>query len=187
VLTRRQLLGAAGAGGAAALLAACGGDDETRGASREELAARDLRLLGSALDLEHTLLAAYAAGAPLLRGEADRWGKAIVEQERAHADRLTAAIERRGGKPNPPKTTEEYARGFPALNRERDALRFAIDLENATIRFYHEALPKLADRGLRQTFAAVATCEAEHAALLRGELGRPQVPDAFVTGRTQVG
>jgi rubrerythrin len=183
VLTRRQLLGA---GGSAVLLSSCG-EDGHGGASQSDLAARDLRLLGSALDLEHTLLAAYAAGAQLLRGAAARSGKAIVEHERAHADRLTGAIERLGGKPNPPRTREEYARGFPALNRERDALRFAVDLENATIRFYHESLPKLSDRGLRQTVAAIATCEAEHAALLRGELGRPQVPDAFVTGRTQVG
>ena len=117
MLTRRQLLGAAGAGGSAALLAACGGDEGSGGASREELAARDLRLIGSALDLEHTLLAAYAAGAPLLRGDAARYGRAIVEHERAHADRLTAAIERLGGKPNPPKTREEYARGFPAPSR----------------------------------------------------------------------
>jgi len=187
VLTRRELLGAAAAGGSAALLMGCGDDDGSGGASPEELRQRDLRLIGSALDLEHTLLAAYAAGTSLLRGEARRFAGAIVEHERAHAERLAKAIERMGGEPNPPRTREEYARGFPALRRERDALRFAVDLENAAIRFYHESLPKLSDPALRQTAAAIATCEAEHAALLRGELGRPQVPDAFVTGRTQVG
>jgi rubrerythrin len=185
VLTRRELLGAAGAGGSAALLAACGGDERSSGSERE-LAARDLRLLGSALDLEHTVVAAYAAGTDLLRGPALRSSRVIVAQEREHADRLTDAIEQLGGQPNPPKTPEEYARAFPALRTEDDVLRFAIDLENAAIRFYHESLPKLSGPELRLTAAAIATSEAEHAALLRGELGRPQVPDAFVTGRSQV-
>ena len=187
MLTRRQLLGAAGAGGSAALLAACGGGDDAGGASREQLAARDLRLLGSALDLEHTVIAAYTAGARLLGGEAGRSGRAIVAQEREHAARLTKEIERLGGQPNPPRTAEEYARAFPSLRRQADVLRFAIDLENASVRLYHEALPKLSDPELRRLVAAIATTEAGHAALLRGELGRPQVPDAFVTGRTQVG
>jgi rubrerythrin len=62
-----------------------------------------------------------------------------------------------------------------------------VDLENAAIRFYHEAMPKLSESPLRLLAAAIATSEAEHAAVLRGELGRPQAPDAFVTGRTQPG
>lgn len=186
MLTRRQLLGVAGAGGSAALLAACG-DTEPGGASARDLAARDLRLLGSALDLEHTVIAAYAAGFHLMRGDALRHSRAIVAQERVHAARLTDAIERRGGRPNPPKTREEYARAFPALGKAEDALRFGVDLENAAIRLYHEALPKLSEAPLRLLAAAIATSEAEHAALLRGDLGRPQTPDAFVTGRTQVG
>jgi rubrerythrin len=185
VLTRRELIGAAGAGASAGLIAACG-DGEPGGASESELAARDLRLLGSALDLERTVIAAYAAGADLVHGGAARATRAIAEQERAHAARLAGAIESMGGQPNPPMTREEYARAFPALRRGDDLLRFAIDLENAAVRFYHEALPKLNDPRLRLTAASIATAEAEHAALLRGVLGRPQVPDAFVTGRSQV-
>jgi len=187
VPTRRQLLAAAGAGGSAALLAACGGSGDAGGATREQLEARDLRLFGSALDLEHTVIAAYTAGAGLLRGEAREHARAIVAHEREHAERLTQMIELMGGKPNPPRTPEEYRRGFPSLSDEDDVLRFAIDLENASVRAYNEALPKLSDPRLRQFAAAPATTEAEHAALLRGDLGRPQVPDAFVTGRSQIG
>jgi rubrerythrin len=183
VLTRRQLLGA---GGSAVLLASCG-DEGQGGASSRDLAARDLRLLGSALDLEHTLVAAYRAGDNLLRGRARRHSRAIVEQERDHAARLTEAIERRGGKPNPAKTPEEYLRAFPALRKADDVLRFGVDLENAAIRFYHEALPKLSESPLRLLAAGIATSEAEHAAVLRGDLGRTQAPDAFVTGRTEPG
>ena len=187
VPTRRQLLAAAGAGGSAALLAACGGSDDAGGATREQLEARDLRLLGSALDLEHTVIAAYTAGAELMRDEAREHARAIVAQEREHAARLTESIEQMGGRPNPPRTPEEYRRAFPALSDEDDVLRFAIDLENASVRAYNEALPKLSEPRLRQLAASLATTEAEHAALLRGDLGRPQVPDAFVTGRSQIG
>jgi rubrerythrin len=176
-----------GAGGAAGLLAACGGGDGPGGATREQLEARDLRLLGSALDMEHTVIAAYSAGAELLGDEARRHTRAIVAHERAHAERLTEAIEEMRGKPNPPRTPEEYRRAFPALRSEDDVLRFAIDLENASVRLYNEALPKFSEPELRLLAAAIATTEAQHAALLRGDLGRPQVPDAFVTGRSQIG
>jgi rubrerythrin len=182
VLTRRALLSATGGGALA--LAACG-DGGDAAASPEELRRRDLRLLGSALDMENTMLAAYAAGTGLLRGgERDTLGE-VVAQERRHAGRLAGLIRERGGEINPPKTPEEYARSFPSLREGRDALRFAIDLENAAIRLYLEAMPFLSEPELRQTAAAIATSEAGHAAVLRGALGRPPVPDAFVTGRSQ--
>jgi rubrerythrin len=186
VLTRRALLHAAAGGGAAAL-AACGDGGGDAGATPDELRMRDLRLLGSALDMENTMLAAYEAGARLLRDGGRDTVAAVVRQERAHAERLASIIRERGGETNPPKTPEEYARSFPELRRGRDALRFAVDLENAAIRLYLEAMPFLSEPELRQMAAAIATSEAGHAALLRGELGRPPVPDAFVTGRSQKG
>jgi rubrerythrin len=185
VLTRRALLHALGGG--ALVLAACGDGGDDTGTSEEELRRRDLRLLGMALDMENTMLAAYAAGAGLLRGgERDAVGD-VVGQERDHAARLAQVIRERDGRTNPPKTPEEYARSFPRLRSGRDALRFAVDLENAAIRLYLEAMPFLSEPELRQTAAAIATSEAGHAALLRDELGRPPVPDAFVTGRSQKG
>jgi rubrerythrin len=184
VLTRRALLHATA--GSAVLLAACGDGNGTEGgASEQELRERDLRLLGSALDLENTVIAAYAAGAELLSGSARDAAGEIARQERVHAARLTEAIAELGGRTNPAKTPEEYARAFPRLTTGRDALRFAVDLENASVRLYLESLPFLSGPGLRPTAAAIATSEAEHAALLRGELGSPPVPDAFVTGRSQ--
>jgi rubrerythrin len=187
VLTRKQLLGAGAAAGSAALVSACGGDSQPRRSSRSRDEALDLKLVGSALDLEHTVIAAYAAGAALLSGASRRAGRAIVEQEREHARRLTGLVRDLGGQPNPPKTAEEYARSFPRLTKRDDALRFAIDIENAAVRYYLESLPKLSTPELRRLAASIATSEAGHAALLRGELGRTQVPDAFVTGRSQVG
>ena len=187
VLTRRQLMGAAGTGAGTALIAACGGDGGAPRDARGEARARDLKLVGSALDLENTVIAAYSAGEPLLRGAALRAAQELAEQERAHAERLTRAVEELGGRPNPPKTSEEYTRAFPRLREQDDVLRFAVDLENAALRFYLESLPKLRDPRLRQLAASIAASEAQHASVLRGELGREQVPDAFATGRSQAG
>lgn len=187
MFTRKELLGLGGAAGSAALIAACGGSGtRPKGSARDEAEALDLKLIGSALDLENTIIAAYAAGAGLVRGGARRSTRAIVEQEREHAKRLRGLVGELGGRPNPAKTREEYARGFPRLRERADVLRFAIDLENAAVRFYLESLPNLSTPELRLVAGAIATNEAEHAALLRGELGRPQVPDAFVTGRSQL-
>ena len=173
MLSRRQLLGL---GGSVAVLASCGGGSEPRRRGRSEAEALDLKLVGSALDLEHTVIG----------GAARRATRTIAEQEREHAGRLEQAVRALGGRPNPPKTREEYARAFPRLREGDDALRFAVDLENAAVRFYLESLPKLTSPALRRLAGAIATNEAQHAAVLRGELGRPQAPDAFVTGRSQV-
>jgi hypothetical protein len=187
VLTRKQLFGAGAAAGSAALVSACGGGSGPHRSSRTETQALDLKLVGSALDLEHTMVAAYAAGADLLRGSARRAAREIVEQEQEHARRLSALVRDLGGQPNPPKTKEEYARSFPRLTASADALRFGVDLENSAVRYYLESLPHLSTPELRRLAASIATSEAGHAALLRGELGRTQVPDAFATGRSQAG
>jgi rubrerythrin len=189
VLTRKQLLGAGAAAGSAALVSACGGGSSggPRRSSHSQAQALDLKLVGSALDLEHTLVAAYAAGADLLRGSARRAAREIVEQEQEHAKRLSSLVRDLGGQPNPPKTKEEYLRSFPRLTERADALRFGVDLENSAVRYYLEALPHLSTPELRRLAASIATSEAGHAALLRGELGRVQVPDAFATGRSQAG
>jgi rubrerythrin len=187
VLTRKQLIGVAGASGSAALIAACGGRGSPRRSKRSDAQALDLKLIGSALDLENTVIAAYAAGSDLVRGGARQATQEIVEQEREHAHRLSGIVGDLGGQPNPPKTREEYARGFPRLRNSEDVLRFGIDLENAAVRYYLESLPHLSSPGLRRLASSIATSEAGHASLLRLQLGREPVPDAFVTGRSQVG
>ena len=188
MLTRKQLLGLGGAAGSAALIAACGGNGgRPRQSKRGEADALDLKLIGSALDLENTVIAAYTAGGELVSGSARLATRAILEQEREHARHLSGLVGDLGGRPNPPKTSEEYARAFPRLRSSNDALRFGVDMENAAVRFYLESLPKLSSPGLRRLAASIATSEAGHASLLRSELGRPPVPDAFVTGRSQVG
>jgi rubrerythrin len=127
-------------------------------------------------------VAAYGAGAPLLRGETREVGALFRDQEQEHADGLAQAIRDLGGTPNRPKPAREYAPMFGDLRNQEDVLRFAVDLENTAVAAYIDALPKLTSPELRATAAAIVTNEAEHLSVLLGALGEPQVPDAFVTG-----
>jgi rubrerythrin len=182
-MTRRDLARIA-ALGAAALVAGCGNDEQEAVAGRQSGFGpeRDARILNNALDLELIAIAAYSAGAELLRGAALSAGRELLEHEREHAAALRRAIEDVGGVPVAPKPPDEYRRSFPRLRAQRDVLRFAVDLENTAVKAYFESLPKLSEPGLRQLAAGIVSNEAEHISVLLGLEGRPQVPDAFVRG-----
>jgi rubrerythrin len=182
-----RLAGLATAGGSAVFVAACG-DDEDDGRSAAAAmengvgSERDVAILNAALDLENTAIAAYTAGAALLKGAVLETGKLFLAQEQEHAAGLAQAIRDLGGTPNKAKPAAAYAKGFPKLRSQNDVLRFAVDLENTAVAAYVEAIPKLSDPKLRQTAAAINTNEAEHISVLLGALGKPPVPDAYVTG-----
>ena len=183
-LSRRRLFGMAGvgaAGASAALLTGCGDDTKSPSSQSapDESDAADVELLNAALDLELMVVEAYKAGAGALRGSNLQIAQGFLEQEQAHADSLASAIRDAGGRPNGPKSSYDYRR----WRSQRAVLRFAVDLENTVIASYIDVLPKLSQRDLRATAAAIVTCEAEHIAVLLGALGEPQVPAAFVTGR----
>jgi len=183
-LSRRRFFATSGVsvvGGSAVFLAACGDDTKSPFAltAPDESDDADVEILNSALDLELMAVAAYKAGAALLRGEALQIGKLFLEQEQEHADGLSAAIRDASGTPNTPKSTYD----FPELRSQTDVLRFAVDLENTAIAAYIDALPKLGKGDLRATAAAIVANEAEHVAVLLGALGMEQVPDAFVVGK----
>jgi rubrerythrin len=172
-------------------LAACGDDDDDKAASSSTADAGgsegDVAILNSALGLENTAIAAYTAGAALLKGPVLAVGKQFLEQEQEHADALTQAIKQLGGTPEKAKPADEYAKGFPALKSQTDVLKFAVDLENTAVAAYIDAIPKLTSPELRQSAAAIETNEAEHISVLLGALNdndaAKQVPDAFVTGK----
>ncbi|MEA2181188.1 MAG: hypothetical protein QOF69_373 [Solirubrobacteraceae bacterium] len=183
-LSRRRFFRMSGvslAGGSAVFLTACGDDTKSAGVKTgpDESDQADVEMLNSALDLELMAVAAYKAGAALLKGEVLQIGKAFLEQEQEHADGLSQAIKDAGGTPNRAKASYD----FPKLSSQNDVLRFAVDLENTAIAAYIDALPKLSQGDLRATAAAIVTTEAEHVAVLLGVLGKNQVPDAFVTGK----
>jgi len=178
-VSRRRFFHAAGvatAGGSAAFLAACGGSGK---AKNETAAAADIAILNSAIDLENTAIAAYTAGAPLLKGEVLKLGREFLSQEKEHANALSTAVTQLGGHPSRPKAAYD----FPRVRTQRDVLLLANTIEHEAIAAYLDALPKLSSPDLRATAASIVTNEAEHVSVLLGALGRPQVPTAFVSRR----
>lgn len=183
-----QLAGLTMVGGSAAFVAACGDGNEATSPAASSGgggAGGDVKILNAALDLENTAVAAYAAGIPLLVGPARRHAKLFRDQEQAHADGVAQAIKDLGGTPNRAKSEAEYgdALGIGELRGQKAVLRAALGIENMAVAAYLDAIPKLSSGELRGTAAAIVTNEAEHISVLLGALGRPEVPDAFVTGR----
>jgi rubrerythrin len=175
--TRR---GALGAGAGALALASCGGGDPPpSGGARPGSGAA---LLGSLLALERAVIAAYAAATEVMRGEALATGRQIREQEREHARILERLIRDLGGDPPPGRPASEYARTFPRLGSQRDALRFLEDLEQRQVRAYLEALAELPDLELRRRAAEIGAAEGGQLAAVRVLDGRPASPNAFETG-----
>jgi rubrerythrin len=138
----------------------------------------DAAILNALLDMENDSIAAYESIGSRLTGPA----RAFLQHERRHADALAKAITALGHAPAPPRPRAEYEAGFPTLHGRRDALSFALDVENTAIAAYADALGKLATDSVRVTCASILVTESEHSSVLLGDLGRPQVPQPFVTG-----
>jgi hypothetical protein len=155
-------------GGSTLLMSACGSDDtESEGDSTAITGEGDVQHLNAVLDLEHTGVAAYTMGTTLLV---------------AHAAELTKLVRDLGGTPHKAKSTQENARGFPAMKQPDDVLRFAVRLERDALRAYLDSGPRLTDPRMRQTAAAIATVQAGHLAVLLAALGEPPVSGAFTLG-----
>jgi Ferritin-like domain len=175
-LTRRGALG----GAAALVLASCGGGDPPP--SDRPPAGSGAGLLNSLVALENAAVAAWAAIGEVLRGEGRRYAVAIRERELAHAERLGALVRGLGGTPPEGRTAAEYARMFPRMRGESDALHFATDLEERLVRAYLDALRSLPDSEQRRTAAEIAAQEAEELAVVHVLSGEPPAPQPFVTG-----
>jgi rubrerythrin len=186
--SRREILvaSAALAGGAgAALIASCGGGD-SKTKSTETVSTiqmqDDAAILNTLLDLEASAIVAYEVVGRRLTGRAAALALRLRDHERLHAELLRNAIPGLGQQPAPTKSAAEYESTFPPLGDARSALAFALDVEHTAIGAYADAIAKLVTDGVRRTLAAIMATESEHAAVLLGRLGRPQAPDAFVTG-----
>jgi rubrerythrin len=186
--SRREILiaSAALAGGAsAALIASCGGDD-SKTKSTETVSTiqmqDDAAILNTLLDLESSAIVAYATIAPKLSGRAAALARRLGRQETIHAGVLRGMVPPLGQQPESAKSAAEYRATFPPLRDARAALAFALDVENTAIGAYADAIAKVVTDGVRARLGAILAAESEHAAVVLGQLGRPQAPQAFVTG-----
>jgi rubrerythrin len=180
-VSRRRLLYRAGAvvgGVATGSLAACGKADETTtqsgGISGTE---SDIGTLQRALAIEFASIGLYQRGARLLSGPRRRTCDLFLAQEQEHADVLTKAITQLGGS----AAVEPAPLGHGPLTGSR-FLDLAARVATAAIGVYLAAVPRLSSGDLRATSVTILAVEAEHLSVLRGFLGLPQVPDAFVGG-----
>ncbi len=185
--SRRALLrtaGGAAAAGSAIALAACGSDakgphkKKKRTPSDPMQAATDIALLNGALDVEHTAIAAYVAGIPLLTGHNHDSAKQFLTQDYGHAAELSLMIHQAGGTPHDPSPS--YALGHP--RSEGDVLALLQRIESLQIATYLRVLPRLHPGVFRSIIGAILANEAQHVSVLRAARGMPAIPAALVTG-----
>lgn len=174
--TRRQVIAAGAAAGVlvAAPRAFAAGDDEQK---RAQLA------LASALKVEQTAVVAYEAiaNSGRLSGRVTTLMRALLDDDRQHADQLVMALESMGVKPPiPPRRAT-----IPGLGAVRDdvgAADFALELELHAIGAYGEAVANLSDANLLRTIAGAMGTDGQHLVVLRQVARRPPVPGAFERG-----
>lgn len=139
-------------------------------------------MLDSLLDLERTGVLAYGAIRDRLTGAARAAADGFLEHDRAHARALERALGELGTEPTPPRPAAAYRSEFPPLRSVEDALRFALDVEETQIAAYGDSVPALFTPELRVTVATILATQAEHMAVVLGELDEPQAPEAFLVG-----
>jgi hypothetical protein len=183
--SRRSFLRTAGAGGLAGgsslVLAACGGSTQSKKAAAAEsetlaIRASDVEILNTVLDLEHTAIAAYTAGIPLLSGRPRAAAVRFLGQELSHASKVAGAVKGAGGKPNPPRGT--YDLGNP--RGQEQVLAMLDQIEGSLVDVYLDAIPKLSPGWLRAAAASILANEGQHIAVLRAARGLQPVPSAFL-------
>ena len=164
------------------LIAGCNGDDgdtqDTTQTISPERKRGDAAILNSLLDAERTAAIAYVTAARQL----GLLATGFLRHEEAHARALEKALTGLGSEPEPARPRSAYATGFPRLRSREDALRFAVDVEETQIAAYGDSMPALFTPKLRVTVATILATQAEHLAVLLGELDEPQAPRDFLVG-----
>jgi rubrerythrin len=144
----------------------------------------DAGILSSAIRLENTAVAAYAAAVnsgvltPPFRRTAALFGR----QEAEHAAALTAALKSLGGTP-PTGTDAKLLAPLKGARSQKQIAQFAIELETMAVAAYHDASKKLQQARLLQTSAQIMSNEGQHLVVLRQALGKDPVPNAFENGK----
>jgi rubrerythrin len=144
----------------------------------------DAAIVASAIRLENTAVAAYAAavGSGVLTPQFRRTAALFGRQEAEHAAALTAALRGLGGTP-PAGTDAKLLAPLKRARSQRQVAQFAIELETMAVAAYYDASKKLQQARLLQTAAQIMSNEGQHLVVLRQALGRNTVPNAFENGK----
>ena len=155
----------------------------------------DVVILRTASSIEALAVLAYqqVIDRGLLSGSVADVAKAFQEHHTKHGESFKALTRKLGGRPfeqpNPAVMTQLQPT-LAALGNEADALRLALQLEQAAAATYTANVSEFVDETqvatLAQAMAAVAGVEARHAAILLGALGEPTASAAFQTGEGAV-
>lgn len=170
----------------------------------------DERVLAVLLQLERIAVASYEHAAQASRtvpaGRTARGLPPLPEllarlraQERAHAEVLASKLEELGGRaPTAPVADAGLARARAALglrqplgplDTETAIAAFALELEDAQLTAYLEAVRDLRDATLVELATQIMGAEGQHAVVLRSLLSdapRTLVPDAFERGESDL-
>ena len=144
----------------------------------------DADVLNQGLQGEYFGIAAYdaALGTGLLSDKVALVARRFQADHRAHAQAIREAIERLGGRADPPQTWKEYAAMYPPpkLASEADVLRYAASLERGAAIADTKAVATVSDPALRTLFGRIGGVEAMHWALLRSTLGEAPIPESLL-------
>ena len=165
---------------AAGILASgCGGSG---GSPQEGEKAFDAAAVNVSIGEELTLIDAFEAGMPLLRGDRAR---AVIRQfrgqEEEHLNGLTKLLRGLGGEVE----GEAAELDLSTVKSERDFLLLAYRLTGSALTNYLEAVPHLSTPAPQALSATIAASQAQHLVALRRLLGAglaASVPEAFDTG-----
>jgi hypothetical protein len=161
------------------VLAGCG--KSGKGAATDSEKAADVGLLDGLLSRELTLIDAYAAATPALRGQELAAAREFRGQSQAHVDAIEKAIRGLGGEAE----AEAGALEPPAPRSGREALELLYAQENLALALAVEAAPHLRTEAPTTLAAALAANHAQHLAVLRQGLGASladAVPAPLETG-----
>lgn len=175
-LTRRQAIPAAAALALAvpgAALAAT--DDERRGRAEAALVA--------ALREEQTAVVAYEAiaNSGRLSARVTTLMRALLDDDRQHAEQLVSTLEAMGVKPPIPPRRATIP-GLAGVRKDSDVAAFATLLEQRAVGAYARAVANLADPNVLRSVAGAMGTDGQHLVVLRQLAGRNPVPHAFERG-----
>jgi hypothetical protein len=177
-VSRRELLSASGGVGGALVLAGCGHSHPSLAKLPAPARRANVELLNGLLDVEHLVATAYVAAVPLLSHHNKRAAVRFLQQELDHITALEMLVRSARGQPHSGKPS--YDLGQPS--GETELLRLLRRAEELAIRAYLDAIPSLSPGDARQTAVSILAVEAQHASIIRRNLGLPAVPAPLVTG-----